>query len=117
VKNEKILQSVTEEKGVLCTIKRTKANWIGHILLRHCHLKHDIEGKKEGTERRQKQLQNDTKKIRKYCKLKEETLDCTLWITNFQRGYGLVKTDYVILTHCPEETHFYFSCLYLTKWK
>jgi hypothetical protein len=30
------------------TIKRRKANWIGHILRRNCLLKHVIEGKLEG---------------------------------------------------------------------
>jgi hypothetical protein len=29
-------------------IKRRKANWIGHILRRHCLLKHVIERKREG---------------------------------------------------------------------
>ena len=32
---------------MLHTIKRRKANWIGHILLRNCLLKHSIEGKIE----------------------------------------------------------------------
>jgi len=30
-----------------CTIKRRKANWIGHILRRNCLLKHVNEGKME----------------------------------------------------------------------
>ena len=120
VKNEKVLQSVTEERDVLCTINRRKAKWIGHILHRHCHLKHDIEGKIEGKGRRQKQLRNDTKKTRKYRKLKEEAIDCTLWITSFRRGYGLVvKTLYDLdplrrsgystfsLYHCLQDTAFY----------
>ena len=72
VKNEKVLQTVTEEGDFLFTLKRRKANWIGHILHRHCHLKHDIEGKIEGTGRRQNQLLNDTKKTRKCCKLKRK---------------------------------------------
>ena len=33
---------------VLRTIKRMKANWIGHILRRNCHIKYVIEGKVEG---------------------------------------------------------------------
>jgi hypothetical protein len=37
-----------EEKHILHTIKRRKANWIGHILRRNCLLKHVIEGKLEG---------------------------------------------------------------------
>jgi hypothetical protein len=39
---------VNEERNVLHTIKRRKANWIGHILHRNCLLKHMIEGKLEG---------------------------------------------------------------------
>jgi hypothetical protein len=44
VKN-KVLHSVKEERHILHTIKRRKANWIGHILHRNCLLKHVIEGK------------------------------------------------------------------------
>jgi hypothetical protein len=44
----KVLQGVKEERNTLDTAKRMKANWIGHILHRNCHLrrlKHVIEGK------------------------------------------------------------------------
>jgi hypothetical protein len=37
-----------EERNILQTIKRRKANWIGHILRRNCLLEHVIEGKLEG---------------------------------------------------------------------
>jgi hypothetical protein len=47
VRNE-VLQRVKEERNILHTIKRRKANWIGHILLRNFLLKHVIEGKLEG---------------------------------------------------------------------
>jgi len=47
VRNE-VLQSVEEERNMLQTIQRREANWIGHILLRNCLLKHVIEGKIEG---------------------------------------------------------------------
>jgi hypothetical protein len=40
--------------------------------------------------RRCKQLVDDLKKKRRYWKLKEEALDCTLWRTRFGRGYGPV---------------------------
>jgi len=50
----------TRRKGTLLhKIKQRKANWIGNILLRNCLLKHDVEGKIEGTgrpARRRKQL-------------------------------------------------------------
>jgi hypothetical protein len=66
-------------------INRRKANWIGHILRRNCLLKHVIEGKLEGRieitgrrGRRCKQLLDDLKEKRRYCKLKEEALDRVL---------------------------------------
>jgi hypothetical protein len=40
--------TVKEERNIVHTIKRIKANWIGHILRRNCLLKHVIEGKLEG---------------------------------------------------------------------
>jgi hypothetical protein len=48
VRNEEVLHRVKEERNILDTIKRRKANWIGHILSRNCLLKHVIEGKLEG---------------------------------------------------------------------
>jgi hypothetical protein len=46
--NREVLHRVKDERNILHTIKRRKANWIGHILLRNCLLKHVIEGKLEG---------------------------------------------------------------------
>ena len=37
-----------EEMNIVRTIKRKKAKWTGHILLRNCFLKHFTEGKIEG---------------------------------------------------------------------
>jgi hypothetical protein len=48
VRNEEVLHRVKQEKNVLHTLERRKANWIGHILRRNCLLKHIIEGKLEG---------------------------------------------------------------------
>jgi len=48
VRNEEGLQRVKEERNILHTIQRRKANWIGHILRRHCLLKHILEGEIEG---------------------------------------------------------------------
>jgi hypothetical protein len=96
VRNE-VLHRVKEERNILHTIKRRKANWIGHILRRNCLLKHVIEGKLEGRiemtgrrGRRRKQLLVDLKQKKRYWKLKEEALDRTLWRTRFGRGYGPV---------------------------
>jgi hypothetical protein len=97
VRNEEVLHRVKEERNVLHTIKRRKANCIGHILRRNCLLKHVIEGMKEGRiemtgrrGRRRKQLLDDLKEKRRYWKLKEEALDLTLWRSSFGRGYGPV---------------------------
>jgi hypothetical protein len=84
VRNEEVLHRVKEESNILHTIKRSKANWIGHILRRNCLLKHGIEGKLEGRiemmgrrGRRRKQLLDNLKEKRRYWKLKEEALDRT----------------------------------------
>jgi hypothetical protein len=45
---EEVLHRVKEERNILHTIKRRRANWIGHILRRNCLLKHVIEGKLDG---------------------------------------------------------------------
>ena len=49
VKDEKVLERVKEERNLLHTVERRKANWIGHILRRNCLLEHVIEGKVEGS--------------------------------------------------------------------
>jgi hypothetical protein len=72
-----VLQRVKEERNILQTIKRWKANWIGHILRRIYLLKHIIEAKIEGSlevtlgrGRRRKQLLDDLKAEKRYRKLK-----------------------------------------------
>ena len=47
VGSEEVLHTVKQEMNILHTIKRRKANWIGHILRRNCILKHVMEGKAE----------------------------------------------------------------------
>jgi hypothetical protein len=81
VRNEEVLQRVKEEKNILQTIKRRKADWIGHILRRNCILKHIIDGKIAGRiertgrrESRRKQLLDDLKEKSGCRKLKEEAL-------------------------------------------
>jgi len=82
---------------MLHAVKRRKANWIGHIWRGNCLLKHVIEGKKEGRieikerqGRRRKQLLDDLKEKKGYCRLKDEALDRTLWRNGFGRGHGPV---------------------------
>jgi len=43
-----ILDTVIEDRNILDTLNRRKANWVGHILCRNCFLKHVIEGKIKG---------------------------------------------------------------------
>jgi hypothetical protein len=96
-RNEEVLHRVKEERNVLHTVKRRKANWIGHILRRNCLLKHVTEGKVVGrievTGRRGSritQLRHNLNEKSRYCKLKEEALDRTLCRTCFGSGYGPV---------------------------
>jgi hypothetical protein len=78
-----VLHRFSEERNILHKIKGRKANWIGHILLRYCCLKHMIGEKIGETEvrgrqgRRHKQLLNDLKETSGYGKLKEESVDRT----------------------------------------
>jgi hypothetical protein len=97
VRNEEVLHRVKEDRNIVHTIKRRKANWTGHILRRNCLLKHVSEGKIEGMievtgrrGRRRKQLLENFKEKKVYLKLKAEALDRTLWRTHFGRGYGPV---------------------------
>jgi hypothetical protein len=73
VRNEEVLRRVKEERNILHTIKRRKANRIGHMLRRNCFLKYIIQGKTEGRtevmgrrERRRKQLVEDLKETTRY---------------------------------------------------
>jgi len=79
------------------TIKRSKASWIGHVLLRNCLLKHAIEGKIEGSKEvkgrrgiRRTPLLGDLEGTRGFLKLKEEAPDRTVWRTGFETGNGAV---------------------------
>jgi hypothetical protein len=94
VRNEELLLRVREDRNVIQTIKRRKANWTGHMLRGNCFLKHvtevKIEGKIEVTgrrERRHKQLLNDLTEKRRYCRLREEALYGDRWSTRCGRGY------------------------------
>jgi hypothetical protein len=94
VRNE-VLCRVKEDTDILHKLKRRKANWIGHILLSNCLLKHIIEEKKKGKEigrrgRRSKQLLNAFQNMIRYWKLKEEVLDRAVWRICFRRRYGPV---------------------------
>jgi hypothetical protein len=87
VRIEEVLRRVKQERNILHTVERRKANWIGPILHRNCLLKHVIEGKIEMTGRRRKQLLNDLREKRGHGKFKEAALDRTVWRTRLGRGY------------------------------
>jgi hypothetical protein len=73
-----MIERVKEERrNIVQTIKRRKANWIGHILRRNCLLKHVIKGKIKGRieltrrqGRRHNLLSDDLQEKRHYWKLK-----------------------------------------------
>jgi hypothetical protein len=102
VRNEEALHRVKAERNILRTIKRRKADWIGHILRRNCLLKHVIEGNIEGRngrrDRRRKQLLDDLNEKTGCWKLKEAALDRTLWTTLFGRGYDPHEFHLLLLT-------------------
>jgi len=95
VRNELLLR-VKEQRNILHEISKRKANWIGHILHRNCHLQRVTEGKlKGGIEvtgrrgRRHRKLLDDIKERRGYFHL-EEALDRTMRRDRFGRGFGHV---------------------------
>jgi hypothetical protein len=80
---------------MLHEISKRKANWICHILRRNCLLRQFSDGKvKEGIEvtgrqgTRRRKLLDDLKERRGFSRLKEETLDDTMWRARFGRGFG-----------------------------
>ena len=97
VRNEEVLLRVNEQRNILHEIRKRKAYWIGHILLRKCLLKQVIEGKIKGDMevarrqgRRRKKLLDDLKDRRGYSHLKEEAVDRTMWRHHFGGGFGPV---------------------------
>jgi hypothetical protein len=97
VKNEEVLLRVNEQRKILHEINTRKANWVGQISRRNCHLQQVTEVKiKVGIEvtgrrgRRRKKLLDDLKERRGYSHLKEEALDRTECRARFGRGFGPV---------------------------
>jgi hypothetical protein len=95
VRNEEELQRVKEERNIVFTLNRRKANWIGHIFCRNCLVKRVIEGKIGGRVevtgrrgRRCKALSDVLKEERGYSKLRERAVDRTVRRTRIGRGYG-----------------------------
>jgi hypothetical protein len=84
VRNEEVLHRIKGERNIIHTVKRRKANWVGHILRRNCLIKDVIEGRigrievRERRGRRYKQLLDYLKENGGCWRLKEEALDRTL---------------------------------------
>jgi hypothetical protein len=81
VRNEDVLHCLESKSNVLHEVSKGKANWIGHILRRNCHLQRVIEEKIEGgieargrPGRRRRKIMDDRKGRRGYSHLKEEAL-------------------------------------------
>ena len=96
--SEEVLLGVKEDRNILHTIKRTKANWIDDTLCRNFLLKCVAEGNTEGRievtvrrGRRRKQLLDVRKETRGYWRWKFEALDHVLSRTRLGRGYGHVR--------------------------
>jgi hypothetical protein len=90
VRKDEVLPRAKEERNLLLTVNRRKANWIGHIWRRNCLQKH-VEGKIQrvtGGRGRCKQLLDGLKGKRGNCTLKEKALDRTVWKIGFGRGCG-----------------------------
>ena len=48
LRNEDVLLRVKEQRNILHEIRKRKANWINHVLLRNCLLQRVTEGKIQG---------------------------------------------------------------------
>ena len=97
VGNEEVLLRVNEQRNILNTIIKQKANWIGHILCRNHLIRQVTEGKIKGEMevtrrrgRRLKKLLDDLREGRGYSHLKEEALNRTMWRNRFGGGFGRV---------------------------
>jgi hypothetical protein len=92
VRNKTVLCGVKDGRIILHTLKKRKANWIGHIWPRSCLLEHVTGGKIEKIEvtrrrgRRITQLSDDIKETWGNWKLKEEALDRTMLRPHHGRG-------------------------------
>jgi hypothetical protein len=91
VRNEDVLLRVKGQRNILHEIRKWKANWIGHILHRHCLIQQVTKGKIQGgiievigrQGRRRRKLLDDLKERRGYSHLEEEALDRTIWRARF----------------------------------
>lgn len=82
IRNEEVLRRVGEERSILKTIKKRKANWLGHILRRDCIQRRIMEDKiegKRGRGRRKFGMLSDILKGKSYAELREDAQDREKW--------------------------------------
>jgi hypothetical protein len=82
---EEVLHRVKEGRNIVHTIKRRKANWMGHVWRSNCLLEYITVGMVEAevTERqgrKRKQLLDDLTETRGCWKLKQGARHDTLWM-------------------------------------
>ena len=58
VRNVEVLHRVKEDRNIIHTVDRRKANWIGHNLCRNCLLEHVNEGVQKGSEDEEEDVSN-----------------------------------------------------------
>jgi hypothetical protein len=100
MRSKEVLCRVKDERNIIQTVNRRKADWIGHILCRNCLLEQVIEGKIEGrivvTGREEEEVSCYWMKETRRCwKLEHEALEGTVWRTGRGRGYGTVVREAV----------------------
>ena len=112
VRNENVLLRVKEQRNILHKITKRKANWIGHILPRNCLLQRVTEGKIQGgievtgrQGRRRRKLLDDLKERREYSRLREKSLDRSIWRARFGRGFGPVVRQTTKWMNIHTHTH------------
>jgi hypothetical protein len=94
VTNEEVLLRINEQRNILNEIRRRKAKFIGHILLRNFLLKQVIEGKIKGEMEVTRRRGRRRKKLLDDSYLKEEAPDRTMWRNRFRGGFGpVVRQD------------------------
>jgi len=86
-RNEEVLHTVKEERNIVHTVKIGILKELVASCVRTAFWNKLLKEMIEVMERRgrgRKQLVDELKETRRYCKLKEEALDRTLWRTRFR---------------------------------
>ncbi|KAJ4439714.1 hypothetical protein ANN_07842 [Periplaneta americana] len=92
IRNEAVLERVSEERMMLKLIRKRKRNWLGHWLRRNCLLKDALEGMVNGRRvrgRRRYQMIDDIKIYGSYAETRQKigmTGEC--WVCSERRALG-----------------------------